>query len=83
MNEKEPDYSAMDISNSTTRLVWKCCCGTFSDEQVKYLVQIGFGASLLLFSMVQIIRKDGDVTVYYSMLSGIIGLFLPSPGMKK
>lgn len=62
---------------------WKCCCGTFSNEHVKYLVQIAFGASIMLFSMIQIIRNDGDVTVYYSMLSGTMGLFLPSPGMKK
>ena len=58
---------------------WKCCCGEFTNEHVKYIVQIGFGGTVMLFSMVQIIRNEGDTTVYYSMLSGTMGLFLPSP----
>lgn len=58
---------------------WRCCCGEFTNEHVKYMVQIGFGGAVMLFSMVQIIRNEGDTTVYYSMLSGTMGLFLPSP----
>jgi hypothetical protein len=82
----ETRYEAVESREPKQELApdtWRCCCGTFSNEHVKYLVQIAFGASIMLFSMVQIIRNDGDVTVYYSMLSGTMGLFLPSPGMKK
>ena len=60
---------------------WKCCCGEFTNDHVKYMVQIGFGGAVMLFSMAQIIRNEGDTTVYYSMLSGTMGLFLPSPSM--
>ena len=63
--------------------IWTTRCGTFSNEHVKYIVQVAFGTAVVAFSMVQIIRKDGDVGVYYSMLSGTLGLFLPSPGISK
>jgi len=62
---------------------WKCGSCSLSNDHVKYIVQVSFGFLIIAFSMVQIVRDDGDTTVYYSMLSGTMGLFLPAPTIKK
>ncbi len=51
-------------------------------EYIKYGVQVTFGSVLVFFSMYQILRDVDDPAVYYSMLSGTIGLFLPTPGTR-
>ena len=49
-------------------------------EYIRYGVQVTFGGVLVFFSMYQILSDVDDPSVYYSMLSGTIGLFLPAPG---
>ena len=41
------------------------------------------GATVIIFSMIQISRDDVENTeIYFSLLSGTLGLFLPHPQMK-
>ena len=54
-----------------------CSC---QHVHVKYVVQVMFGISVVVFSMGQLIRGTEDTAVYCSMLSGTLGLFLPAPG---
>jgi hypothetical protein len=47
---------------------------------VKFLIQVLFGASLVLFAMIMIVKDERpDKEIYFSMLSGTVGLFLPHP----
>ena len=61
--------------------VWQTGFCTLKHSHVKYVIQVLFGGSLMAFSMFQIMYSDGDLEVYYSMLSGTLGLFLPAPGI--
>ena len=62
--------------------VWQTRFCTFKHTHVKYIVQVLFGGAVIAFSMFQIIYSDDDLEVYYSMLSGTLGLCLPAPGIQ-
>lgn len=62
---------------------WAGCCSKSNRSFVKYITQICFGSSVMIFSMVQIARGVDNQEIYFSLLSGTLGLFLPHPEMKK
>lgn len=63
---------------------WDICCSKTDRRALKFLVQVIFGLSIVIFSMVMIVvRVDQDNAVFYSMLSGTVGLFLPHPTINK
>tara|TARA_R110002153_G_C12965491_1_gene460539 strand:+ start:242 stop:487 length:246 start_codon:yes stop_codon:yes gene_type:complete len=75
----------IDVERTTTEdKVWSGCCSRSNKEFVIFISQVSFGASLVLFSMIQISR--GDVVnkeIYFSLLSLVIGTFLPNPKIKE
>ena len=78
-----PRSERKKIENEQLRQEWTFCCSKSNKEFVKYITQIGFGASVMIFSMVQISRADVESKeIYFSLLSGTLGLFLPHPSMK-
>ena len=60
---------------------WDTCCSRTSQSFVKYSVQVGIGLIVILFSMVQIINKVENPEIYFSMLSGTMGIFFPHPSL--
>ena len=62
--------------------IWQTKYCTFKHTHVKYIIQVLFGGSVIAFSMFQIMYSGEDLAVYYSMLSGTLGLFLPAPGIQ-
>jgi hypothetical protein len=60
---------------------WKLCCSNTSPEFMKFLVQVIFGAAICGFAMIMIAtnKSGGNNEIYFSMLSGTVGLFLPHP----
>ena len=63
---------------------WSGCCSKSDKRFVKFITQVGFGGSLVIFAMVQIARSDVEnKSIYFSLLSGIIGTFLPQPTIKE
>ena len=78
-----PTTERKTIENDQLRDEWSGCCSKSNKEFVKYITQIGFGASVMIFSMVQISRDDVlNKEIYFSLLSGTLGLFLPNPSIK-
>ena len=78
-----PRSERKKIENDQLREEWSGCCSRSNKEFVKYITQIGFGASVMIFSMVQISRAEVESKeIYFSLLSGTLGLFLPHPQMK-
>jgi hypothetical protein len=62
---------------------WSGCCSHTNKHFIKYLTQILFGASVCIFSMVQIGRNDvPNKEVYFGLLSGTMGIFMPHPSLK-
>jgi hypothetical protein len=62
--------------------VWRSCCFEIDRNAVKFVTQVCFGASVIVFSMCQIARGVDNQEIYFSMLSGTLGLFLPHPNLK-
>ena len=77
-----PNTERRRIENDKLADEWSVCCSRSNKEFVKFATQIGFGASVLVFSMIQISRPAvKNKEIYFSMLSGTLGLFLPHPTM--
>lgn len=62
-----------------------CICGETDKRILAYATQVGFG---LMISGFCIYKLSSDIAcseehVYVSLLSGIIGVFLPSPSLGK
>ena len=60
---------------------WNTCCSKSSAAFVKYIVQVCFGAGLMIFAMIQIANHADNPTIYFSLLSGTVGTFFPHPSM--
>lgn len=51
---------------------------------IKYIVLVTVSILILIFSMVQIIMHPNDANVvYFSLISHIIGIYIPAPKSEK
>lgn len=70
----------MDTQNEE----WQGCCSKSDSQFVKYMAQLFISLTVLFFCIVMIIIKDGDkCDIYFSLISGIIGIYSPQPQIKK
>lgn len=68
---------------------WKSCCGCIVDRRImQFFVQVFIGLIIIIFCMIKIFLigpnyscSGEDPSVYFSLLSTIIGFFIPSPSM--
>ncbi len=58
---------------------WATCCSRTNKHFLKYAIQVTVGFMIMLFSMIQIIRDVDGQEIYFSLLSGTAGSFLPAP----
>ncbi len=77
-----PSTERRKIENEKLKEEWSGCCSKSDRHFIKFITQVGFGASVILFSMVQISRGVENDEIYFSLLSGTLGLFLPHPQLK-
>ena len=71
------------------RTFWKSCCGQIIDRRAtQFFVQVFIGASVMIFCMAKIWQADPihgcmgeDTTAYFSLLSALVGFYIPSPSM--
>ena len=57
------------------------CCSRTDKHFIKYISQVSFSACVVIFSMVQIARGADNREIYFSLISGIIGNFSPTPNI--
>ena len=63
---------------------WDTCCSKSSKGFVKFVVQLCICAFVLVFSAVMIIlNPDDDNSIYFSLLSSILTLYIPAPSLTK
>lgn len=63
--------------------VWRSCCFVVNKSMFKYATQCIICAMVLMFSMAQLFMGAGeDKSVYFSLISGILGLFSPGPSLE-
>jgi hypothetical protein len=77
-----PSAERRRIENKKLAEEWSGCCSRTNRHFIKYLTQCIFGGCVIVFSMVQLIREVDNPEIYFSMLSGTLGLFLPHPQIK-
>ena len=60
------------------------CCSRSKFFVIKYMVLVFISAIILTFCIFQIVKSpDSNNTVYFSLISMIIGIFSPSPTAPK
>ena len=63
---------------------WEGCCSKSDSHFVKYMAQLFISLTVLFFCIAMIIIKDGDkCDIYFSLISGIIGIYSPQPQIKR
>jgi len=82
--------TAKDESTQTSiiesDIYWEtCCCGKTDHRIITFIVQIFFGFMLCFFCLykLSLSLSCAEENVYISLLSGIVGIFLPSPRIMK
>ena len=74
-----PARERRHIENEKLKNEWTGCCSKTNKHYLKYITQISMGSAVIVFCMAQIIREVENPQVYFSLLSGTLGLFLPAP----
>jgi hypothetical protein len=57
---------------------WVVCCSNSSSHAIKYLVQVIVSMTILAFAIAMIATGHNDA-VYWSLVTLIVGVFVPSP----
>jgi len=81
-NFTSPSTERKIIQNDHLRDEWQGCGKNIDKHCFKYICQIVMGMSLMIFSMIQISREVKNQEIYFSILSGTLGVFLPQPVIK-
>lgn len=58
---------------------WHTCCSKTERGFVKFIVQVTVAILVIVFSMYMIANSTDNREIYFSMLSGTAGVFLPTP----
>ena len=61
---------------------WAICCSNSSAHFIKYMVQVVVSLTILTFAIVMIATGHDD-PVWWSLLTLVIGIFIPSPSLSK
>lgn len=59
---------------------WVICCSNSSSRFIKYLVQVIVSMTILAFAIAMIATGHDDA-VYWSLVTLIVGVFVPSPSL--
>ncbi len=61
--------------------IWRSCCLDVDKRVVQFSVQVMFSLILIIFSMYMLMNTDNcsEQQVYVSLLTLVIGVFLPNP----
>jgi len=77
----------MQRSVSTqTRVEWRSCCFVVDPRIMQFIVLTIMSFTVLLFCMFQLLNKAlscSEVQMYMPMLTFILGIFIPTPNLKK
>lgn len=67
----------------TENVEWAGCCSKSDSAFVKYVAQLGISFTVLGFCITMVILNKGkECEVYFSLISGIVGLYSPQPQLK-
>lgn len=63
---------------------WEGCCSKSDSHFVKYISQLCISLMVLVMCFTMIVLNNGkSCEVYFSLISGIVGLYSPQPQIKR
>jgi len=62
---------------------YKCCCFEVDGPVINYAGKLTVSLCVLFFCFVQIHRSSDDFAAYMTLISGVLGIFISTPKMKK
>ena len=71
------------VENDIENKINSCCSGTSDKRLLVFISQMTITLLVLFFCFIQIILKTDKVEFYLSLVSLILGLYLPQPQLKK
>lgn len=74
-----------EVSITTRRFQWKSCCFKIDKRVFVFSSQLIISIIILIFSMVQLMGEHGNCegsAPYLTLISTLIGYWLPSPTIK-
>jgi hypothetical protein len=72
----------MDLED-TKHEKWGLCCSSVYKSEVVFMIQIMFLFTILIFSIIQITMRAENLEIYFSLISSIVGILVPSPKINK
>ena len=82
----EEDKTNIDIEEpkQIIKEEWNTCCSHSSKSFIKYMITVMFCLIVVLFSIYMITdNPDKDNSIYFSLISSILSLYIPSPTLEK
>lgn len=62
---------------------WRLCCSNSSKAFIKYIIMVVITIIVLLFSIFMIIKEpERDNSIYFSLISSILSLYVPPPSIE-
>ena len=73
-----------DVPNDGDGLEWHTCCSKSSVNFIKYIVTVIMSIIILLFCIIMILgsKEGADNSIYFSLISSILTLYVPSPTLE-
>jgi hypothetical protein len=83
--ERKIEEHRIEIENKEMENNWMCMSRKFDKRCINYISQISIGLVVIFFSMYKLsTSKDcNEQSVYFSLLSGTVGFFMPSPSISR
>jgi hypothetical protein len=76
----------MDVENQNVENQndeWQICCSHSSKQFIKYVTTVMISLIILFFSIIMISENpDGDNSIYFSLLSSIMSLYIHPPTLE-
>jgi hypothetical protein len=63
---------------------WDICCSKSSKAFIKYVSTVLMSVVVLIFCIIMVIlHPDRDNSIYFSLISTVVGIYIPSPTIDK
>lgn len=82
MEDKNIEDKNIEVHSDTEEddIQWQVCCSHSSKSFIKYVVTVIVSIIILCFSIFMIaVNPDNDNSIYFSLLSSIMVLYVPAP----
>jgi len=82
IENKDPEH--VPVEETVDVRTWDTCCSHSSKEFIKYITTVSLSVIVLIFCIVMIYSNpEDDNSIYFSLLSSIISIYIPNPKIEK